>query len=200
LWVGDAVAADAPFSITKAGAMKAIAGTVGGWDISSSNLSKNFLTLDPGGRIEAGETDTDKVIMDTQNVDGWRFWIGNVDPALASFRVKGDGEAWLTNVHIQGLTESANYISGQSGWHLGEDGFAEFMDVVIRGKITSAIFEQESVSVIAGRQLITEAALLIADLADTDTTIDLDSNVFFDNDIIKFQSTGSRRCSWTEWQ
>lgn len=56
LWVGNATAASAPFSITKAGAIAATSGTIGGWTIGATTLSATGLLLDAGNQAVGTST------------------------------------------------------------------------------------------------------------------------------------------------
>ncbi|MDD4804353.1 MAG: hypothetical protein PHN69_04190, partial [Candidatus Pacebacteria bacterium] len=65
LWVGNATAASAPFSVTKAGAIKAESGTIAGWDIQAGLLRSVASTT--ANRIELNKTLNRVSVFDTVN-------------------------------------------------------------------------------------------------------------------------------------
>ena len=194
IWSGNADPASAPFSVGRDGSLKATAGQIGGWTIYTDRLENASLKLDPDGRIEAGTGD-DIAIIDAQNVDDYRLWIGASNPASAPFRVKKTGETWLTNVHVSSEMESTNYVSGQAGWHLDPTGWAEFQNVVIRGTLTSVVYAQETISVMSGTKVIAEGSALTVDVSPSDTTITVADPAFGPDYIIQIQPSPSR----SEW-
>jgi hypothetical protein len=54
--VGDSTFADAKFSVTEAGVIKAISGTVGGWTLSSTTLTSNDVEISNTGKIRMGSS------------------------------------------------------------------------------------------------------------------------------------------------
>jgi hypothetical protein len=48
-WAGDSTFADAKFSVTAAGAIKAVSGTIGGWTIGTADISATYAKLASGG-------------------------------------------------------------------------------------------------------------------------------------------------------
>ena len=52
LQLGHGTFASAPFSVTKAGVLKAESGTIGGWTLSSSTISSNNLVINSDGTIQ----------------------------------------------------------------------------------------------------------------------------------------------------
>lgn len=50
-------------------------------------------------------------------------------PGFADPIVDGNGTLVINNVH------SENYLAGVSGWYIGKDGFAEFLDLLVRGEL-----------------------------------------------------------------
>lgn len=85
--VGDSTFADAKFSVTAAGVIKAISGTVGGWTLGATSLSSGSgattVAMDSGGTNPA-------------------FYAGSATPASAPFRVTGAGALTATNADISG--------------------------------------------------------------------------------------------------
>ncbi len=194
IWVGDVLPANADFSVEKDGKMNASAGTIAGWDILAAKLSKNGAELRAAGELVLG-SGNDVFFASAVDVDDYRLWIGHADPDLAPFRVKKTGETWLTNAHIMMDLESSGYVSGQQGWHIDQDGWAEFQDITIRGSIEAVTFKNSVTSVLSGRQIVTDGATFIADVAATDSTIDVDTNIFEVDDILQSQPTPTK----SEW-
>lgn len=116
LWIGNATAASAPFSVTQAGALvatnatitgnitatsgsftgsiTAATGTIGGWTIAPASLHSNSGTVGMG----SGATP---------------FWAGGATPN-ASFAVTSNGALRATNANIAGRITSSEGIIG--GW------------------------------------------------------------------------------------
>ena len=84
--------------------------------------------------------------------------------------------------------ESQNFVSGilGSGFRLTDKGNAEFKDVLVRGKISSSIFEYNSVTATAGNILVShDADKLAEDMTTTSTSLVTDGDVLFEaGDII----------------
>ena len=53
--LGDSTFADAPFSVTTAGVLKSVSGTIGGWTLGSNTIVGNNLTLNSSGLIETND-------------------------------------------------------------------------------------------------------------------------------------------------
>jgi len=99
----------APFSVTKAGVLKAESGTIGGWNIDSSKIYSTNL-----------------------------------------------------NIHSTGIIETGDFASGVKGWRLdsANNGQAEFENVTIRGTLSTAVFEKESVNAVGGQLYIANSTSL----------------------------------------
>jgi hypothetical protein len=192
-WIGDTDPALADFAVSKEGAMTARAGTIAGWDILANRLSKNNIDISSDGEITVGSGD-DVAMLSSIDTNDWRFWIGNANPASAPFRVDKFGKAWISGAVINGDMQSANFSSGLSGWHIDDEGWAEFNDVLIRGKIKSSIFARTTTSVVAGRQIVAEGAVLMSDVGISDMSIDVDDAAFVENELVRLSVDGR-----TEW-
>lgn len=57
------------------------------------------------------------------------------------------GQAWITNAMIGDYIESANYLAGQTGWHINKNGTAEFSGVTVRGKMYASEGELNNVTI-----------------------------------------------------
>lgn len=97
LWAGDAdTPASAPFSVTKAGAIKSTSGTIGGWTIGSTTISSGNLIMDSTGLIKSNNY--------AAGVSGWM--------------IDGDGKAEFEDVIVRGqlatsvLTYNEIHVTG----------------------------------------------------------------------------------------
>ena len=98
--LGHATFASAPFSVTKAGVLKATSGTIGGWTLSANDITSNGLLINSSGRIESANY--------ASNQFGFRIDAIN------------NGEAEFENVRIRGTLkttvfekETVNAVGGQ---------------------------------------------------------------------------------------
>ena len=190
MWVGATQPENADFSLSKLGEVFAYAGEIAGWTISATKLSKNNLELDPQGKIKVG---TGNDVAYLSSVDSiWREWIGHETPASAPFRVNKLGDVWAESATITGSIKSSNYVAGISGFYLDAGGHLEAEDVKIRGRIDTTVFTKSQISTISGQMLVSLGVVLIADVEDTDTSIDVDVNVFSTGDIIHLKPHPNR--------
>ena len=111
--LGHGTFASAPFSVTKAGLLKATSGTIGGFTLSSTQISSNNLILDSAGVIQ-----------------------------------------------------TSNYASNLRGWRISpaNGGEAEFQNVKIRGTLSTAVFEKESVNAVGGQLYIANSTAITLSL------------------------------------
>lgn len=58
IWAGNETASNAPFRVTRAGALTSTSGSIGGWSIESSTLTGGNITLNSNGSISGGSTYT----------------------------------------------------------------------------------------------------------------------------------------------
>lgn len=79
-----------------------------------------------------------------------------------------------STLFIQGELQSANYIEGLSGWHIGREGDAEFRNATVRGSIQSSVIEYQSVMAIDGGFLAAKAAArILSDFTAISTDFDI---------------------------
>ncbi len=112
-WAGAAFASrsTAPFRVTEAGLIFAAAGTIGGWAIAATTLSSGSTVLYDNGTVAAG-TGNDVAVLSAA-VDPYRIWVGNVNPAVASFYVTKTGVMNATGATISGnITATTGSIGG----------------------------------------------------------------------------------------
>lgn len=83
------------------GTITANAGSIGGWSLSGSTLSKNNVILDSTGQIQVGATAANSVYLKSSG--DYVIWAGNNTPdANAKFRVHKDGTLYATGATISG--------------------------------------------------------------------------------------------------
>lgn len=102
IWAGNATAASAPFSVTKAGALKSTSGEIGGFTIGASTLTAGVTTTTVG--ISTGAT--------TSNV---AFYAGSATATSAPFRVTNAGALTSTSGSIGGFTITSTAITSPTG-------------------------------------------------------------------------------------
>jgi len=100
-WIGHTTAASAPFSVTKAGAVFASAGTIAGWDLAPSTL-----TSASGGIVLSDTAETIRVGSGTPHIliDGASGNIGTSSFAsgLVGWRIEKTGDAEFNNLTARG--------------------------------------------------------------------------------------------------
>ena len=89
-------------TLTIAGGITATTGTIGGWTIAATTLSKNNAVLDSAGRLALG-TGNDIVILSATDAT-YRLWIGNATSGSAAFSVTKGGVLSATGATITGGT------------------------------------------------------------------------------------------------
>lgn len=84
-----------------AGSITANAGSIAGWNLSGTTLSKNNVILDSTGQIQLGSSANASVYLKSSG--DFVMWAGNNTPdANAKFRVGSDGTLYATNATITG--------------------------------------------------------------------------------------------------
>lgn len=101
IWAGNATGANAPFSVTRAGAVKATSGNVGGWTLGANRLSSG--------------SSTGYVAIDSDATGTYALWAGNETAASAPFSVTRAGALQATSGTIGGWTLGTNRLSSGSG-------------------------------------------------------------------------------------
>jgi hypothetical protein len=98
-------------TLSVSGSITATTGTIGGWDINATTISKNNAVLDSSGNIALG-TGNDIVILSATDAT-YRIWIGNVAAGSAAFTVTKAGVLSATGATISGtITASSGTIGG----------------------------------------------------------------------------------------
>ena len=116
-----------------------------------------------------------------------------------------EGESGLI-IHSSGRLESADFASNLKGWRIDSlgNGTAEFENAKIRGTLSTAVFEKESVNVVGGQLMVANSSALGAlksgsiIIAGAETASASDVTMSFDNvsgfapgEIIKTKVVGS---------
>lgn len=192
IFLGNGDFANAPFSVTKAGALKAVSGQVAAFDISNDTLSTTGYGANaPGVALQAGSTPAIYVRKDQNNyikqnynsgtdwgvtgvsgsqslfqlgstnqIAGWKFDNSKIISNLGSNSATSPGII----INSNGTIETDPFISGLSanatGWQLRNDGRAEFENAVIRGTLSTAVFEKDTISVVGGQVMVANAAVV----------------------------------------
>ena len=141
-------------------------------------MDSNSITMsNPGGGI-----------LSVFNTQGVYFYDGN-GMEIGKFATDG---AHIGNIGIgTNCIYSRNYVSGISGFQITDQGYAEFENVTVRGRITSSVFTCDKVSAIGGQFIVANASSLSAPVQSIDTQIQTCENVFSTNDILLFKNGGT---------
>ena len=196
IWCGATAIGDAPFSVTNAGVLDAVSGTIGGFTLSATTLTGGNLTLDAGNtKITAG-TGNDIVAIDAADTT-YRLAIGHATYASAPFSVTKAGALKAESGTIGGCAlgatsiGSTTFVSGPLGvgWQISNTGTAEFQNATIRGILRTTVFEKDTISAINGIVLITKADVLDSDMtaADTSTFTITGETTFVANEVIRIK-------------
>ncbi len=103
------------------GTITANAGTIAGWTLGTSTLSKNNVIIDSAGKIQIGAAAATSVYLQkaagTSPTKDYVMWAGNNTPdANAKFRVAADGTLYATGaIFGTGTTVSGYATSGDLG-------------------------------------------------------------------------------------
>jgi len=97
-------------------------------------------------------------------------------------------DARIGNILInKNSIQSGDYISENRGFKIQDNGFAEFEDVRVRGRISSSVFEYDKISAVGGKLLVSNSSVLNLNVSSTDTTITTEDSVFSDGEIIRIK-------------
>lgn len=92
------------------GTITANAGSISGWNLSGTTLSKNNVILDSAGQIQVGSTAAQSIYLKSSG--SFVMWAGNNTPdANAKFRVGSDGTLYATNAVLGSGTTVAGYAT-----------------------------------------------------------------------------------------
>ena len=142
--------------------------------IGNIKLSEDLKIINTQGSVEIDSKsvniiDTNDNIIAQFNREGTFFFDTN-GVELAKFSVDG---AKIGNIIINtDSIQSGNFVSGAlgSGFQIADSGNAEFNNVLIRGKISSTIFEKASISTVGGNLLIMDGDILTSPMTSSDSS------------------------------
>jgi len=169
--------ASAPFSVTPAGVLKATSGTIGGFTLSSNALTATNFELNPSGkRITLGSSNSIFIADGDEGIQ-----LGHATFSSAPFSVTTAGVLKATSGTVGGFTLSAtqitsnnliidsagilqtsDYTTNQKGWRISSEGngLAEFENVKIRGTVSTAVFEKETINAVGGQLYVANSTTL----------------------------------------
>ena len=162
--LGDATFADAPFSVTEAGVLKAQSGTIGGFTLSTNALTATNFSLDPSNKRITLGTGTNIFIADGDE----GIQLGNGTFANAPFSVTKAGVLKAEQGFIGGFAitsgsiETNDFASGLKGLRLSTaaNGTIEAENARIRGTLATTVFEKETVNAVGGQLLIANSTAI----------------------------------------
>ena len=164
LQLGDSTFADAPFSVTEEGVLKAQSGTIGGFTLSTNALTATNFSLDPSNKRITLGTGTNIFIADGDE----GIQLGNGTFANAPFSVTKAGVLKAEQGFIGGFAitsgsiETTDFASGLKGLRLSTaaNGTIEAENAKIRGTLATTVFEKETVNAVGGQLLIANSTAL----------------------------------------
>jgi hypothetical protein len=112
IYLGDADFADAEFSVTPEGVLKATSGTVGGWTLASTSLTGGDVKLENTGNVTVGTLDDVARLSGSDTT--YRLWVGKADAATAPFSVTKAGVISATSGKIANWTLGTNKLTAGS--------------------------------------------------------------------------------------
>ena len=142
------------FNVDHTGILTASAGQIGGWVINSNNLvdDGNILKLAPDSEypISASKfqvSNTGEVTASAGQIGGW---------TIDSTKLHTTNLSMLSS----GIIQTKDFASGVSGWKIDQSGEAEFENATIRGTLSTAVFEKESVNAVGGQLYVANSTVL----------------------------------------
>lgn len=125
------------------GTITANGGSIAGWTLGDTTLSKNNIILDSSGQIQIGSSASASVYLSANN--GYVMWAGNNTPdANAKFRVAADGTLYATNAVLGSGTTVTGYATTGS---------------LANYALTSALANYATTTALAGVKSTADAAL-----------------------------------------
>ena len=183
-WLGHATQDSAPFAVNMQGALTASAGNIAGFLFDEKKLSNEGLHLSSSYGLKVFDTNfendnfvevqyhaTDNYgikgskdgnavfeLGSTNQIAGWEFSTAQITSNSGSNSPSNPGIV----INSNGTIETDPFISGltanATGWQIRGDGRAEFENAVIRGTLSTAVFEKDTISVVGGQVMVANAA------------------------------------------
>lgn len=177
--LGATAFADAPLSMSLAGAIKATSGVVGGFTLSATaqyaGAGATRIQLDTAAGIHLGATAFADAPLSMTLAGAIKATSGTVGGCLLAATSIG----------------STTFVSGPlgSGWRVNNDGSAEFQNATIRGIIRTSVFEKDTISAVNGYFLVTKSDVLAVDMtaADASTITIKGETTFVANEVIRIK-------------
>ena len=165
---------------------------------SDGYIEANKLWIGSGGIIGGKLDIPDTTSADSFHVDALgNMWSGATTLVSAPFSVTNVGTIKAESGTIGGCSLSSDHISSTTfasgpsgnGWIVRDDGSAEFQDVTVRGKISTAVFEKGTISAVSGMVVISSSDILDADMTalDASTVTITGDTTFSANEVIRMK-------------
>jgi len=152
-------------------------GKIAGYTISGDTLTATNFTLDASGKsISLGSGNTIFIADADEGIQLGHATFGSAPFSVTTAGVlkaeSGTIGGWNIdsskiystnlNIHSTGIIETGDFASGVKGWRLdsANNGQAEFENVTIRGTLSTAVFEKESVNAVGGQLYIANSTAL----------------------------------------
>ena len=181
------------FQVGLGGAITASAGTVGGWIIKSTTLSSsnNALVLSSDGPYYISSSDFQvglggAITASAGTIAGWTF---------DDKKFTGDNVIISSSGTIQTADFQSALVGTGQGWRIGKDGIAEFEEARIRGTLSTAVFEKETISAVGGALMVANAtalksgSLILSNLVHTSHATTVDDATINSTTQVTFNST-----------
>jgi len=175
--LGNTVFANAPFSVTNEGVLKATSGTIGGFTLGTNTFTATDFTIDPSGKSISLGSGTNIFVVDGDV--GLQLGHGTFGSAPFSVTKAGVLKAtsgtvggWTlgsetivgSNLTLRssGIIETNDFASGVKGFRLDSagNGSAEFENITIRGTLSTAVFEKETVNAVGGQLYVANSTVI----------------------------------------
>ena len=111
IWAGNSNAVSAPFSVTRAGAIKSTSGSIGGWDLSANSFHSGSGT---GYVALNSAVPTQQEVTQRAN-NAFAIWAGDASAKDAKFSVEKDGSITALDGNIGGWNVTNGILSSGSG-------------------------------------------------------------------------------------
>jgi len=142
--------------------------------VGNIKLNEDLKIINTAGTLELNSnamklSDEDENLLAEFGRDGVYFYDTN-GKEMARFT---NIDARIGNILITDTTiQSDDFVSGAlgEGFRIKDTGEAEFLDVMIRGKITSSVFERDSISAVGGNLLVMDGDVLSENMSALDNS------------------------------
>lgn len=155
--------------------------------IGNIRLSENLKIINTQGSLEMDSSgiklyDSNEELQAKFDRRGTFFYDSNNSEVARFTR----DDARIGNILItRNSLGSSNFISEDRGFRIEDNGYAEFENVRIRGKISSSVFEYDKVSSVGGKLYVGNASTLAVNMTALDaSTLEVDDAVFAIGDIL----------------